>query len=528
MGFFDNTDYYYRYAVISLTGDEEQVIRDEYMPHFLFYRRIKNDVDFFCTSCTERYLEHKKVFSGASAALRHKEIGVCPMCGEQVQFRAMGLGRKTYQHWENIVLIRAKSENEVLLDCVGIRMFFEDDDMMPLLEAFQKNQYVLRPGEVRRYANKWCWAGGYDWQEIKKISEPNFYALPYGYADNRYFMVGEGNLDGTFLRYAYRCVESLPAETVSYLCKFAQHPNLEYLMRGGFEEIGKAVTKGGCGIYINWKSNDLKKMLRLSKPELKLLQGCEPEQYRCYIELRRRLNLDPDKVFEYYQHFGTADCLRYIYNIKERSGLDDKSIMDYVLKTVKKSKGLRDVQALGDYSDYIAECVRLKYDLKDRTVLFPRDLYKAHQRNISALKVQSNLELERKRDEADKQRNYLTYTDEKRGFTVLIPTSLTEIVTEGRSLNHCVGGYAERHANGMLHILFLRKTDAPNVPFYTMEVDTEGRLIQCRGYANNVVNRGGVPKPQEIKDFEQEYQQYLIKAFKEFKKKKRKKERKSA
>ena len=80
----------------------------------------------------------------------------------------------------------------------------------------------------------------------------------------------------------------------------------------------------------------------------------------------------------------------------------------------------------------------------------------------------------------------------------------------------------------MLHILFLRKTDAPNVPFYTMEVDTEGRLIQCRGYANNVVNRGGVPKPQEIKDFEQEYQQYLIKAFKEFKKKKHKKARKTA
>ncbi len=73
-------------------------------------------------------------------------------------------------------------------------------------------------------------------------------------------------------------------------------------------------------------------------------------------------------------------------------------------------------------------------------------------------------------------------------------------------MNHCVGGYAERHAKGKLTILFLRTADKPDVPYYTMEVSTDGRIVQCRGFKNNNANN---PKPQKIIDFENDYQTYL-------------------
>lgn len=92
----------------------------------------------------------------------------------------------------------------------------------------------------------------------------------------------------------------------------------------------------------------------------------------------------------------------------------------------------------------------------------------------------------------------------------MIPKSVQEIIDEGKRLNHCVGGYAQRHAEGRLTILFLRTTDKPDVPYYTMEVNTEGRIIQCRGYRNNCANN---PKPQDIIDFENEYQDYLDAVF---------------
>ena len=129
---------------------------------------------------------------------------------------------------------------------------------------------------------------------------------------------------------------------------------------------------------------------------------------------------------------------------------------------------------------------------------------------------------------ADEQRGYLEYVDDQRGLAVILPSNLENIVYEGATLEHCVGGYADRHALGTLHIVFLRRLDDLETPYYTMEISTSGRIVQCRGFRNNAESRGGKPKPQEIIDFERDYQQYLNRAMAEINDKKRKKARKSA
>ena len=96
------------------------------------------------------------------------------------------------------------------------------------------------------------------------------------------------------------------------------------------------------------------------------------------------------------------------------------------------------------------------------------------------------------------------YSDDS--LTVRLPKSMDEIVQEGAALSHCVGGYAKRHANGQTTILFLRKAEEPDTPYYTMEIDKAGNIRLCYGYKNN---RAGNPKPPEIKIFEKHYEQYL-------------------
>ena len=83
----------------------------------------------------------------------------------------------------------------------------------------------------------------------------------------------------------------------------------------------------------------------------------------------------------------------------------------------------------------------------------------------------------------------------------------------------------KRHAHGKLHIMFLRKASEPHMPYYTIEVSISGKIVQCRGYKNNMVKNGGQEKPQEIIDFEKEYQQYLYRVFAD---KNKEKERRSA
>ena len=70
------------------------------------------------------------------------------------------------------------------------------------------------------------------------------------------------------------------------------------------------------------------------------------------------------------------------------------------------------------------------------------------------------------------------------GLLIRQPKSMAEIIAEGKRLHHCVGGYAERHAYGKLHILFIRTAEKPDVPFYTVEVDLFGEIKQVRGLRN--------------------------------------------
>jgi hypothetical protein len=69
---------------------------------------------------------------------------------------------------------------------------------------------------------------------------------------------------------------------------------------------------------------------------------------------------------------------------------------------------------------------------------------------------------------------------DKDGLTLLPPKSADEIIAEGHALHHCVGSYAERAANGECVILFLRKTDQPDEPFYTIEL-RDNQIAQARG-----------------------------------------------
>ena len=52
--------------------------------------------------------------------------------------------------------------------------------------------------------------------------------------------------------------------------------------------------------------------------------------------------------------------------------------------------------------------------------------------------------------------------------------------------------------------MFLRKISEPDKPYFTVEVSNDYRIIQCHGYKND---KNG--KPQEITEFEEQYQKYL-------------------
>jgi hypothetical protein len=62
-----------------------------------------------------------------------------------------------------------------------------------------------------------------------------------------------------------------------------------------------------------------------------------------------------------------------------------------------------------------------------------------------------------------------------------------DLVNESKKLHHCVSTYANKYVEGKTNLFFLREKENIDEPFYTIEVDTHMKLVQCRGKSNKNV-----------------------------------------
>lgn len=141
---------------------------------------------------------------------------------------------------------------------------------------------------------------------------------------------------------------------------------------------------------------------------------------------------------------------------------------------------------------YLAMAERLHYDTSDEIVYRVRKLRQRHDELVLQSEAGS-LEEQASKMAAkyphvnaicvELQEKY-AYSDDD--YTVLAPQDIFEIIKEGRMLHHCVGndGAGERYYDRMERresfIMFLRRTEEPNDPYYTLEIEPDGTVRQKR------------------------------------------------
>ena len=168
------------------------------------------------------------------------------------------------------------------------------------------------------------------------------------------------------------------------------------------------------------------------------------------------------------------------YNVEEHI----KSIVRFV--HIEKALDYIDAQEnahLYDYRDYLEECSKLGYDMKKKKILFPENLQEAHKKTSAAVEVAKD-HIRQKEFELGMQKIYdkpeFTY-----GNLLIRPAkSIGELCGESKALSHCVRTYADRVCDGKCAILFIRKASDPDLPYYTLELSPEGKIVQCRGDHN--------------------------------------------
>lgn len=188
-------------------------------------------------------------------------------------------------------------------------------------------------------------------------------------------------------------------------------------------------------------------------------------------------------------------------------------------------KEMKPKEVLDQWMDYLSMCVAAGKDLTDDMVLKPRDLKLRHDQAVAdanQLKIVKEMqrnkeyraekaeEMRKKYPEAEKNldeiRERYEYKDEE--YIITVPRDLVEIIEDGQALHHCAGAserYFDRIESRETYICFLRRTETPKIPFYTIEVEPSGTIRQHRSYLDEE------PGIEEIRGFLRKWQKELKK-----------------
>lgn len=360
----------------------------------------------------------------------------------------------------------------------------------------ERQRYVFAKDGAVRYGSE----DGKQWSIRSEFREPVFCLTSYGYTfDNTYKIINEKAISRSDMRYS-QYDKYMGNLLMCYLNKYCQHPNIEYLMKQGFDPTTEYCTGYWGGRYvlelsktINWKSNNLLQMLGITKSELKVLRGNE-RLYETYISWRNEFpKVSPGDLINFAKVFGNAHGTMATF--VEQTGATPQRITRYI-----EENGI----FTRDYSDYLDQCKRLKYNTKDTAICFPHNFEAMHERLSVTIKYQHNKAVRAEFAKHIEERKQLEFSDGN--LMIVQPKQLSDIAYEGKALSHCVGGYAERHAKGALSIMFIRKKSEPDKPYYTMEVSADGKIVQVRGKRNIAPN-------EDVDALIKDYKTHLEKIF---------------
>lgn len=135
-----------------------------------------------------------------------------------------------------------------------------------------------------------------------------------------------------------------------------------------------------------------------------------------------------------------------------------------------------------EYLDYLRACVQLGYSMKDKKILYPRNLIEEHDKAIDLVKVIENEANDKLIKERLKELNKSIYQNNK--YIVFPAESVAALFEESRQLNHCVKTYCQRYALSECDIFFLRELSNQDKSLVTVEVK-DSNILQARAKYNS-------------------------------------------
>ena len=412
----------------------------------------------WCTCCNHKFMAQAKV----NCKIK------CPNCKQRLLVKTDRLQR--YEFKDNLQLLD-KVEDVFILRTFELYSCYNNNQVSNYITEFMRT--IIEDNEVSDFVtNQVCNHMGYMYiahgMPFTHWRGRNF---RWAYRDV-YGMVCPYNLKSllknTELKYSQldKFVDKMGyIDFVSYFRNIARYPIFELLIKMKLFNLAAEANKFKDG-------NSFQEVLGVSKT------------YYPFIK-KHNLNYEQLEVLQLLQKedIKLINKLVRFHNLKELSRYVNLEDAYY---HVLKDKYNREYE----YLDYLRMCVQLGYPLKDKKILFPKDLEKEHDRLVDLIEVIKNEANDRLIKERLKELNKNIYQNKK--FIIYPAPSVDSLVNESRQQNNCVKTYCSRYALAETDIYFMRNIDAKDKSLVTVEVQ-DNEILQAK------IKYNGDPTKEQLK-----------------------------
>jgi len=452
--------------------------------HYIFVERSGSGtrLECYCTYC-RKYFDADK--------LRHKQMLTCPHCQAYCTVRSAWRGRKKLidEAYFTYYLKSAIDPQAIVAIGTYVVRDFRGDYRTVETKFADMDLYVFQPGTAGVAFHRQTY------YSMAQTMEPSSWYRARA-AKCQFNRDRNHNIHCTYSRdsiieavagtpYRYSTWEQYQIDDmVEFFDLCSRYQCIEYLTKLGFSHLVKDKL-GWHKTYraINWRGKTPLQVLGLTKQELHDIRKNDITMTFLDLKILQSgkkddSNLTPAEAEAIATNWG--HMLEEWQKLKQYGSL--RKLHSYFTKQLSKNKIKRYDDCLRTWRDYLADCERLGMDLSRETVVFPRNLHRAHQNTIKQVKYREDELLDRRINLRFDVLNKL-YRFEYNGLLIRPASSTKEIIAEGSTLSHCIGGYSRRYADGQTDLFFIRKTEESDKPYYSVEI-RKGELIQCRGFKN--------------------------------------------
>lgn len=475
---------FYAHFPEGISDEIADFVTSEVLPdsRYIFTRRVGNFQFGYCTHCKQEYMTDEY--------LKPAKVATCKKCDSRCTVKASGMSRKYLYDTAYVVYYEksAASPNAIVARGIYVKRDYRGDYKNVETQYYPENLYLFEPCNSEMY-----YFSSYSRKWIKNDKVRSSYSdYSNGIAKKCSIESIKTAAAGTPFQFStwehYTSSRGYDNDMVKFFDLYCKYPCIEFLTKARMRYFVSAKLNGAPTYgAINWRGVKAQEVLRLDGQRIKEIRDYKGELHPLTLRLQQIIVKDKSKLSlaelqDIANKFSSNfEDLRKI--LKHTTLLRAWNYLNKQSRFEKENGRPSSVTSiLRSWRDYINDCTKLELDLKSERIFFPRNLHEAHQHTLKQVNDRADELLNAK---FQKRLKLLSskYNFERGNLFIRPASNADELIQEGKKLEHCVGRYAGDYAKGKTDLLFVRKVDAPDVPFYTMEVQ-KGIMTQCRGFKN--------------------------------------------